>query len=486
MLVGVGNIGSRHAAEINRIGELVAWVDIDPHATVRVPSLAQVPYFDSLDAFFSSSILADLAVIATPNYLHATQSVQALRHGLHVLCEKPMALTGADARLMWHEAQVAQRQLMVVKQNRFNPPVQWLKQQLDAGKLGTITNVQMNCFWQRPSAYYANSWRGKKALDGGTLFTQFSHFVDLLVWLFGPLQLHDASLENLQHQQIIETEDTGIIRWKQVNGDAVISMHYSVNAYHRNLEGALTVLGTMGTVKIGGAYLNRLEYSELKGEEAPVIASRDEPNNYGFYQGSMSNHHLVYDQVVQALTENAEFMVSAQEAIETIDTIEAVYNMATSRITSSTIYDIRHGIDFTCVQPVNLYGCRFGDSCFVGPFVEIQRGVEIGHRVRIQSHSFLCEGVRVGNDCFIGHGVMFINDTFSSGGPAKGDRSQWRQTEIGNQVSIGSNATILPVRIVDQVVIGAGSVVTTDILEPGTYVGNPARKLRGEVLEPGK
>ena len=132
----------------------------------------------------------------------------------------------------------------------------------------------------------------------------------------------------------------------------------------------------------------------------------------------------------------------------------------------------------TVVEPVNLYGCNIGDDCFVGPFVEIQRGVVIGKRCRIQSHAFICELVTIGEDCFISHGAMFVNDLFSEGGPAKGRRDLWRSTKIGNGVSIGTNATILPVAICDRVVIGAGAVVTRDITEPGIYVGNPARLKR--------
>lgn len=133
----------------------------------------------------------------------------------------------------------------------------------------------------------------------------------------------------------------------------------------------------------------------------------------------------------------------------------------------------------TVIQPANLYGCTIGDDCFVGPFVEIQRGVKIGARCKIQSHSFICELVTIGADCVIAHGVMFVNDLFASGGPARGDKSLWKDTVVGNNVSIGSNATLLPVRICDNVVIGAGSVVTRDITTQGIYAGNPARKLRG-------
>ncbi|UCH95718.1 MAG: N-acetyltransferase [Candidatus Aminicenantes bacterium] len=142
------------------------------------------------------------------------------------------------------------------------------------------------------------------------------------------------------------------------------------------------------------------------------------------------------------------------------------------------IRDVLFGENVTVVEPVNLYECRIGDNCFIGPFVEIQKDVVIGNNCRIQSHAFICELVTIGSDCFISHGVMFINDKFSTGAPARGNKSLWKPTSIGNHVSIGTNATILPVKIVDNVVIGAGSVVTKDILEPGIYAGNPARKIK--------
>lgn len=148
------------------------------------------------------------------------------------------------------------------------------------------------------------------------------------------------------------------------------------------------------------------------------------------------------------------------------------------RILQNGIRDVRFGTAVTVVEPCNLYECHIGDGCFIGPYVEVQRGVVVGARTKIQSHAFVCELVTIGEDCFIGHGVMFTNDLFLNGGPAQGDRSLWRETSIGNRVSIGSNATILPVRICDGAVIGAGAVVTRDIERPGVYVGSPARLLR--------
>ena len=152
--------------------------------------------------------------------------------------------------------------------------------------------------------------------------------------------------------------------------------------------------------------------------------------------------------------------------------------MSQPNIKSSGIRNVTFGEDVTVVEPVNLYECSIGDSCFIGPFVEIQKGVRIGNRCKVQSHAFICELVTIGDDCFISHGAMFINDVFSGGGPARGNKDLWKTTSIGNNVSIGTNATILPITITDNVVVGAGSVVTKDILEAGVYAGNPARRIR--------
>jgi acetyltransferase-like isoleucine patch superfamily enzyme len=152
--------------------------------------------------------------------------------------------------------------------------------------------------------------------------------------------------------------------------------------------------------------------------------------------------------------------------------------MAEPRKLQIGIVDVEFGQGVTVVEPVNLYGCRIGDGAFIGPFVEIQRRVSVGARTRVQSHAFICELVTIGDDCFISHGAMFINDVFQIGGPAYGKEELWKSTTIGNHVSIGTNATIMPVSICDNVVVGAGSVVTKDITEPGIYAGNPARLIR--------
>ena len=152
--------------------------------------------------------------------------------------------------------------------------------------------------------------------------------------------------------------------------------------------------------------------------------------------------------------------------------------MTEPTLLQASVRDVACGERVRIVEPANVYECSLGDDCFVGPFVEIQKGVRIGARTKVQSHAFICELVEIGSDCFIGHGVMFVNDTFSTGGPARGRRELWQATHIGDRVSIGSNVTVLPVRICHDVVIGAGAVVTRDIAESGVYAGNPARCIR--------
>jgi acetyltransferase-like isoleucine patch superfamily enzyme len=161
-----------------------------------------------------------------------------------------------------------------------------------------------------------------------------------------------------------------------------------------------------------------------------------------------------------------------------MDTPATPPSSSPARLLKAGIVNAHFGANVTVIEPVNIYGCEIGDHVFVGPFVEIQKDVSIGARTKVQSHAFICELVTIGSDCFIGHGVMFINDTFAKGGPARGDKTLWKSTRIGDQVSIGSNATIMPVRICDRVVIGAGAVVTKDIEKPGIYAGNPARLIR--------
>ncbi len=266
----------------------------------------------------------DVVSICTPNGLHAEHSIKALKAGIHVLCEKPMALTVKDCSAMIHAAERANKRLFIVKQNRFNPPVMAVKAHLDGGELGKIYSVQLNCFWNRNADYYKNSWKGTKDLDGGTLYTQFSHFIDLLYWFLGDVESVAAYCGNFDHQGLIEFEDTGVVIMKFLNG-AIGTINYTVNAYKKNMEGSLTLFAEKGTVKIGGQYLNELEYQSLEGNPISNLPPGNPPNNYGQYFGSMSNHDKVYQNLVEVLKGHGSIATSGMEGLKTVEIIEKIY-----------------------------------------------------------------------------------------------------------------------------------------------------------------
>jgi UDP-N-acetyl-2-amino-2-deoxyglucuronate dehydrogenase len=265
--------------------------------------------------------------VCTPNGLHASHCIEALRAGKHVLCEKPMALTVNDCSAIIQTAEQMNRKLFIVKQNRFNPPVVAVKELIDRGKLGKLFSFQLNCFWNRNEQYYKNSWKGTKQLDGGTLFTQFSHFVDLLYWYFGEVESVKAMTANFHHQGIIEFEDSGAVILKFRSG-VLGTLNFTVNSYKKNMEGSLTIFAEKGTVKIGGEYLNELEYQCLEGDAISNLPAGNPPNNYGQYTGSMSNHDKVYRNLISVLNGTGEIATSGLEGLKTVEIIEKIYKAA--------------------------------------------------------------------------------------------------------------------------------------------------------------
>lgn len=272
----------------------------------------------------------DVFVICTPNGLHAAHTIAALNAGFHVLCEKPMAIASADCRKMIEAAEKNNRHLFIVKQNRFNPPVVAVKQAIDEGRLGKIYSIQLNCYWNRDEAYYQNSWKGTTDLDGGALFTQFSHFIDLLYWMFGDVKKVHALLRNYHHQGIIEFEDTGVATLEFENG-IIGALNYTVNSHQKNMEGSLTIFGEKGTVKIGGEYLNELEYQNIEGYEITGLPAGNPPNNYGHYVGSMSNHKKVYENLVDVLLNKGAIATNGFEGMKTVEIIEKIYASVQAR-----------------------------------------------------------------------------------------------------------------------------------------------------------
>ena len=322
-LIGCGRIASRHAENIRLTGNLVAVCDnIEEKVSGFSIQNQAVPYTDLRQLLKSEAI--DIVTICTPNGLHPSQAIHALETGHHVLCEKPMAISVTEGRRMLEAARASGKKLFVVKQNRYNPPVTAVKYLLDKGSLGKIVGFQLNCFWNRPLAYYHNSWRGTNAMDGGILFTQFSHFVDLLYWFLGEIKTVAGFRGNYQHQGIIEFEDAGVASLVMRNG-AVGTFNYHINSHLKNMEGSFTLFGEKGSVRIGGQYLNEIDFFSVDEEEKPLLTAGTSSNQYGFYEGSMSNHHIVYRELIKALDDPAHQVVEAAEALKSIEMIEQIY-----------------------------------------------------------------------------------------------------------------------------------------------------------------
>lgn len=324
-IIGIGNIGSRHAQHIlnNPEAQLTAVCDID----LQKEKLAQewgVPYYENIDSLLTS-VKADVICICVPNYLHHSYCIKSLEAGFHALVEKPMALSVQECDEMIANSELTGKKIFAVKQNRYNPPVQVAKKLMQENALGKIYLVQVNCFWNRNDQYYkSGEWRGKKEKDGGCLFTQFSHFIDILYYLIGAVKPLYGSAQNYFHQHNTEIEDTGCFVMKGEN-DALINFNFTTNAYEQNMEGSLTLMGEKGTLKIGGQYLNTIEYSKIENQVLPAIQIQAKENDYGSYKGSMSNHDKVIQNVIDVLERNESMMTSAADGRAVVAIIEAMY-----------------------------------------------------------------------------------------------------------------------------------------------------------------
>ena len=326
-IIGCGRIAWRHAEQIQYFGKLTAVCDIEFGKATQLASQYAAKAYPSVEMMLAAETHIQVAVICTPNGLHAFHSILCLEAGMHVLVEKPMAILPDDGRAMIEASLKAQKYLWVVHQNRYNPPVVALKKALDAKAFGTIFNVQINCFWNRNPDYYADSWRGTLEMDGGTLFTQFSHFIDLLCWFFGEASVISAHSYNFAHKDCIAFEDAGMVQLDFQNG-IVGSVNYHVNSFKQNMEGSLTVFGEKGTLKIGGQYLNSLEYQCMDNYTIGEIAKGNPANDYGNYTGSMSNHYFEYQNLITALQNDKPDMLNAQEGLKTVELISQIYQSA--------------------------------------------------------------------------------------------------------------------------------------------------------------
>lgn len=327
-VVGCGHIGKRHAEMISRNPEsgLVALCDVLPRESLQIENYA-VPFFSSLIDLLQSNVKPDVVNICTPNGSHASLAMQALNAGCHVVIEKPMALNSRDAERVLSTAAQCKKYVFCVMQNRYSPPSVWIKEMIHSGRLGRIFMVQINCFWNRDERYYKKgNWHGTRELDGGTLFTQFSHFIDLMYWLFGDIKAICSRLEDFNHQALTDFEDSGIVSFEFEKGGLGI-LDYSTAIYDANFESSVTIIAENGTIKIGGQYMNEVEYCHVKDYVMPQLPPTNPGNDYGTYKGSAQNHHYVIENVIDVLKNNGtEITTNGYEGYKVVDIIERIYS----------------------------------------------------------------------------------------------------------------------------------------------------------------
>jgi UDP-N-acetyl-2-amino-2-deoxyglucuronate dehydrogenase len=327
-IIGCGRIAPRHAVEAARYGQLIAVCDIIPERAVELAKPYNARVYCSIDDLLNENNPGVVAV-CTPNGLHAAHSIKALQNGAHVLCEKPLCISSADAINMIAESEKAGKKLFVVKSTRYNPALTALKELIEENKLGTVYSFQLNCFWNRPPAYYTDSWKGDKLLDGGTLFTQFSHYIDALLWLLGDMKTVGGLRKNFAHPGIIDFEDSGIASIEMTSG-AIGGLNWTVNTFQKNMEVSLTLLAEKGSIRIAGEYMNKIEYQLMHGQQLN-ISPGGSANDYGFYKGSMSNHDKIYENLVKALHDDDHPFANALDGLKTVEAIEKIYESISLR-----------------------------------------------------------------------------------------------------------------------------------------------------------
>ena len=322
-VVGCGHIGKRHIAEIktNPKAELMAICDIKPADEFENFG---VPYFESFANLLAASLSLDVISICTPNGLHVTQSLEALDY-CNVLVEKPIALSVEDAKALIQKESQSKYQLFCVMQNRYSPPAVWLKSLIENKLLGKIYMVNLNCFWNRDDNYYNSAdWRGTTELDGGTLFTQFSHFIDILFYLFVSVKVKDAIFTDFNHQHTTDFEDSGMIQFK-LEDEGLGSMQFSTAVFDKNMESSITIIGEKGSVKVGGQYMEKLAYCHIQDYDSPELQKSNGQHNYGKYKGSANNHHFVIENVIESLKGGQTKDATPEQCLKVIAFIEQAY-----------------------------------------------------------------------------------------------------------------------------------------------------------------
>lgn len=317
-VVGCGYIGKRHIEMIKNVGELVAVCD------VKFKESYDVPMVKDITELFKYSF--DVLCVCTPNSSHYNYTLLGLQNNRHVIVEKPMTLKSNEAYKVIEYSLKYNKNVFCVMQNRYSPPSKWIKQLIDNKILGKIYSVKIDCYWNRDSRYYhKDTWKGSKLLDGGTLYTQFSHFIDIMYWLFGDIYNIQSKFYQFNHKELTDFEDSGNITFDFYNGGSGV-FNFSTSVYDQNLESTLTIIAENGTVKIGGQYMNEVEYCHIKNYEMPRLEASNPPNDYGTYKGSAMNHNFVYDNVIGVLNGSQNITTTAIEGMKVVDIIERMYS----------------------------------------------------------------------------------------------------------------------------------------------------------------
>ena len=325
-VVGCGHIGKRHAEMITRNAEaeLVALIDTKDKQVLKIDQYS-VPFFSTLESFLQSGIHTDVINIATPNGTHAALALQTLNSNKHVVIEKPIALNKADAEKIIFKALHAHKHVFAVMQNRYSPPSVWIKELIESGKLGNVYMVQLNCYWNRDERYYkGDTWHGTKDQDGGTLFTQFSHFIDILYWLFGDIENIQSRLHSFNHRSLTAFEDSGVVTFDLCSG-GMGSINFSTSVWDKNMESSITIVAEHGSVKIGGQYMDKVEYCHIKDYTMPELAPTNPGNDYGAYKGSAANHNYIIQNVIDVIRSRSTITTNALEGLKVVDIIERIY-----------------------------------------------------------------------------------------------------------------------------------------------------------------
>jgi predicted dehydrogenase len=325
-VIGQGHIGKRHAEMVRRNDqcELVAVCDIASQKQLGLENISE-KFYSSAEELLKNHPEVEVVNICTPNGLHAPHAMLALEAGKHVVIEKPMALHRADCEALIHKALQVHKSVFCVMQNRYSPPSMWLKEIVEKKIVGDVFMVQLNCYWNRDDRYYKKgNWKGTQDLDGGTLFTQFSHWIDIMYWLFGDITDIQAKFADFTHKASTDFEDSGFVSFKFTNG-GMGCINYSTAVWDKNLESSLTIIGSEGSVKVGGQYMDVVEACNIKDYTMPDLAPTNPANDYGTYKGSANNHHFVIENVINTIKGKTSISTNAMEGMKVVDIIERIY-----------------------------------------------------------------------------------------------------------------------------------------------------------------